>query len=75
MSIAIITVVAVLALGIILFLVKRAVGLFIKLVLFGLLILLLLGGSLTWWWYAPGGGSATPASNTRPTPTRPARTR
>lgn len=67
-------IVAVLALAVVLFLVKRAVGMFVKLVLFGLLLLVLLGGALAWWWYAPTSDSsprgARPASTRTPQRTR-----
>lgn len=61
-------VIAVLALGIILFLVKRAVRLAFRMALLGVL---LIGGLLAWWYMR----SPSTPSNARPSTSRPARAR
>jgi uncharacterized membrane protein (UPF0182 family) len=64
---------AVLALGIVFFVVKRAVRLAFRMALLGALLFVLLVGGLLAWWFTRS--SSTPSREARPTNSRPIRAR
>ena len=71
MSLGIIVVAAVafLALGLSWMLLRRAVRLFVRLALIGILIIMALVVGAAWWWHGSGGASS-PATNHSQTPRR-----
>jgi hypothetical protein len=63
------TVFAILIIGVLVLLARRALRLIVRLALVGVLVLFLLIGGLAWWWYGAGDSSPRQGGN-RPASTR-----